>query len=403
MKLLHTSDWHLGRLLYAKKERCKEHAQFLQWLLEIICENEIDVLLITGDVFDSAMPGNASLKMYYDFLLKVRNCGCRHVVIVGGNHDSPGLLDAPKEVLSVLNVKVVGKASENPEDEVFVLNDEKERPMVVVCAVPFLRERDISKYTEGESYSDRSKRIAACIRKHYDAVAEIAKNMQDEYLQHIPIVATGHLSVLGGKTTDDDGVRETFIGSIECVGSDIFSPCFDYVALGHYHIPSLISDSVRYSGSPIPMGFGEANQQKVVITVDFQSNCQMIKEIPVPVFQKLESIVGDKRFVYSKLQQLKESNEPIWTEIIYDGNDIFAGFAEWTAEQTANTKIEVLISRNKSYLDMILTQEDVTKSLEELSERDVFNKLLDGKDFSEEQKSELIDLYMDVINEMYEE
>ena len=149
MKLLHTSDWHLGRMLYSKKERTEEHVLFLEWLLNTIRENAVDILLIVGDVFDSTSPGNTSLKMYYDFLLKVRNCGCKHVVVVGGNHDSPSLLDAPKDILSVINVKVVGKACENLEDEVFVLTEENDQPLAVICAVPFLRERDISKYTEG--------------------------------------------------------------------------------------------------------------------------------------------------------------------------------------------------------------------------------------------------------------
>jgi len=402
MKLLHTSDWHLGRMLYMKKERDEEHNRFLQWLLNIINENAVDILLIAGDIFDSTSPGNSSLKMYYDFLLKVKNCGCRHVIITGGNHDSPSLLDAPKELLSVLNIKVVGKACENPEDEVFVLNDENEQPLAIICAVPFLRERDVSKYTEGETYSDRSKRIADCIRKHYEAVAEFAKSRQNELDYNIPIIATGHLSVAGGKTNADDGVRETYIGSIECVGSDIFPSCFDYVALGHYHIPSVINDSVRYCGSPIPMGFGEANQKKNVIIVDFENGQKTITEIPVPIFQKLESIIGDKEFILNKLHQLKEKDEPVWTEIIYDGNEIFADFAAWTTEQTAGTKIEVLISRNKPYLDRVLTLEEAAKSLEELNEFDVFDKALDGKDYPENQKSELKDLYREIINEMNE-
>jgi len=400
MKLLHTSDWHLGRMLYTKKERTEEHVRFLKWLLNIIRENAIDILLIAGDVFDSTSPANISLKMYYDFLLKVRNCGCSHVVIVGGNHDSPSLLDAPKEILSVLNVKVVGKACENLEEEVFVLTGENEQPLAIVCAVPFLRERDISKYTEGESYSDRSERIADCIRKHYDAVAEIAKNRQNEYGQGIPVIATGHLSVAGGKT--GEGVRETYIGNIECVGSDIFPSAFDYVALGHYHIPSVISDSVRYCGSPIPMGFGEANQQKNVVIVDFENGSKTITEIPIPIFQKLESIAGDKEAISNRLQQLKESGEPVWTEIIYNGNEIFSDFTAWTAEQTVDSKVEILINRNKQYLDSVLTQEDTAKSLEELDIFEVFDKLLEKKDFPKEQNSELKDLYREIINEMNE-
>ena len=402
MKLLHTSDWHLGRMLYAKKERIEEHQRFLQWLLDAIREHAIDVLLIAGDVFDSVSPGNSSLKMYYDFLLKVKNCGCQHVIVVGGNHDSSGLLEAPKEILSVLNVKVVGKASENLTDEVFVLFNGDERPLAIVCAVPYLRESDISKYTEGETYTDRSLRIAGCIRKHYDSVTEIAKNLQNEYDYFVPIIATGHLSVAGGKTIADDGVRETYIGNIECVGSDIFPQGLDYVALGHYHIPSVISDSVRYCGSPVPMGFGEANQQKKVMIVNFENGNKTISEIPIPVFQKLESIVGDKSFISNKLQQLKKTDESVWAEIIYDGTDIFADFAAWTAEQTADTNIEVLISRNKSYLDKVLTLEDTARSLEELTEFDVFDKLLNGKDFSDEQKSELRELHSEIINGMNE-
>ena len=400
MKILHTSDWHLGRILYNKKERGEEHVRFLQWLLDTIRENSIDVLLIAGDVFDSTSPGNVSLKMYYDFLMKVRNCGCNYVIIVGGNHDSPGLLEAPKEILSVLNVKVVGKAYENPENEVFTLFCEKELPLAIICAVPFLREKDISKYKEGETYSDRSKRIADCIRKHYDAVAEIAIGRQDEYSQYVPIIATGHLSVAGGKI--GDGVRETYIGNIECLENDIFPSCFDYVALGHYHIPSVISDSVRYCGSPIPMGFCEANQQNKVIIVNFENGNKIINEIPIPVFQKMESITGDKDFISNRLQELKESGESVWTEIIYDGNEIIANFAEWTAEQMVDTKIEVLISRNKPYLDSVLSRDDSAKPLEELNEFDVFDKLLDRKDFPDEQKSELRDLYREIINEMNE-
>ena len=402
MRFLHTSDWHLGRMLYSKKERAEEHSLFFNWLLDTIRENAIDILLVAGDIFDTISPGNASLKMYYDFLLKVRNYGCSHVLIVGGNHDSPGLLDAPKEVLSILNVKIVGKACENPEDEVFTLADENGQASAIICAVPFLRERDISKYTEGETYSDRSFRIKNCIKKHYETVADIAKNKQNECGKDIPIIAMGHLSVVGGKTVADDGVRDIYIGNIECVGSDIFPSCFDYVALGHYHIPSVISDSVRYSGSPIPMGFGEANQQKNIIIIDFENGNKTITEIQIPTFRKLESIVGNKDYISARLQQLKDKNESVWVEVIYEGNEIFADFATWTSEQTADTKIEVLINKNKTCLGKVLTQEDTTKSLEEMNEYDVFDKLLNSKDFPEEQKSELIDLYREIIYKMNE-
>jgi exonuclease SbcD len=280
------------------------------------------------------------------------------------------------------------------------LTDNDEKPLLIICAVPFLRERDISKYIENETYSERSKRIAECIKKHYKTVAEIAKSRQNELGLNIPIIAMGHLSVTGGKTIADDGVRETYIGNIECIDSDIFPSDLDYVALGHYHIPSRINNNVRYCGSPLPMGFGEANQQKNVIVIEFENGNKTINEITIPVFQKLESIVGDKDFIFNKLLQLRANGESVWVEIVYDGNELFADFSAWVAEQVENTEIEVLKIQNKQYFDKELTHADTVKSLDELSEYDVFDKLLKGKDFPEEQKSELKDLYREIISEM---
>ena len=167
MKILHTSDWHLGRTLYSKKERQEEHKAFLEWLLKTIKENSIDLLLIAGDIFDTASPSTTSQGMYYDFLVKVKTAGCENVIVVGGNHDSPSFLNAPKDILAALNVAVIGNATENIEDEILVVKDNNGNPTIIVCGVPFLRERDISRFAEGENYSDRSKRINENIKKHY--------------------------------------------------------------------------------------------------------------------------------------------------------------------------------------------------------------------------------------------
>jgi exonuclease SbcD len=271
MKILHTSDWHLGRTLYSKKERHGEHTLFLEWLLKTIKDNSIEILLIAGDIFDNASPSSTSQKMYYDFLIKVKYSGCENVIVVGGNHDSPSFLNAPKDILAALNVSVIGNSSENIEEEIIVIKDKNKNPSIIVCGVPFLRERDISRFAEGENYSDRSKRINENIKKHYQEIAELAENKRKELGKAIPIVVTGHLSVAGGKRNEDDGVRETYIGNIEAVGSDIFPNTFDYVALGHYHIQSIIKDHIRYCGSPIPMGFGEAGQKKCIYIIDFNN------------------------------------------------------------------------------------------------------------------------------------
>ena len=400
MKLLHTSDWHLGKTLYSKKERQNEHSAFLSWLLQTIKENAVDLLLIAGDIFDTAYPGSASQKMYYDFLLKVQNSGCKNVIVVGGNHDSPSFLNAPKEILAAINVTVVGNASENVEDEVILIKNENGETVAIVCAVPFLRERDISRYTENETYTDRSQRIAESIKNHYTAVAEIAEKQKQETGKNIPVIATGHLSVAGGKTTGDDGVRETYIGNIECISREIFPKTFDYVALGHYHISSVISENIRYCGSPIPMGFGEAEQQKSIYLVDFDERKPQITSIEIPVFQQLKSIRGDKAFMEKHLSELEKSDIPVWVEMIYEGNDVFPDFTMWAAEQTANTKIEILKLQNRQYLTEVLTCDDSIQSLDELDKFDVFDKLLDKNAVSDEQKARYKELYKEIVIEL---
>lgn len=400
MKLLHTSDWHLGRMLYSKKERQAEHAAFLAWLLQTIKEHSIDLLLVAGDVFDTASPGSASQKMYYDFLLNVRNYGCKNTVIVGGNHDSPSFLNAPKEVLAAIGATVAGNAGENLEDEVISIKNGACETVAIVCAVPFLRERDMSRYTENETYAGRSQRIAESIKNHYAAVAGIAENRKREEGKNIPIIATGHLSVAGGKTTGDDGVRETYIGNIECIGSEIFPETFDYVALGHYHIPSVIGKNIRYCGSPIPMGFGEADQRKSVCLVDFGKGNMEITTIDIPVFQRMESIRGDKTFIGNRLSELKKQDISVWVEAIYEGSDVFPDLTAWAAEQTANTNIEILKLQNRRYLTEVLSLDDSLQSLGELNQSDVFDRLLEKNDVPEGQKAVYRGLYGEVIAEL---
>ena len=117
MNLLHTSDWHLGRTLYGKK-RDDEFTAFLDWLLQTIEKEAIDVLIVAGDVFDTSAPSHFAQKLYYQFLCQVAASSCRHVVVIAGNHDSPSFINAPQDLLAALNVHVIGQACENLADEV---------------------------------------------------------------------------------------------------------------------------------------------------------------------------------------------------------------------------------------------------------------------------------------------
>ncbi|GAA0799871.1 exonuclease SbcCD subunit D C-terminal domain-containing protein [Psychrobacter piscatorii] len=277
LKVLHTSDWHLGRRLYGRL-RYEEFEAFLQWLENTISTQQVDILIVAGDIFDTMTPSNKAQALYYEFLGRVSRSCCQHVVIVAGNHDSPTFLDAPSNVLKFLNVHVIGTACDDLEDEVLVLGDDNNNPHCIIAAVPYLRDRDVRSSSAGESADSKDANVIKGIRTHYDEVASIAKGQQAELIKthqrHIPIIATGHLFAAGGKTTDDDGVRDLYVGSLGKISADMFDEGFDYVALGHLHVPQRVGgrESIRYSGSPIAMGFGEARQQKQVLLIQFSNS-----------------------------------------------------------------------------------------------------------------------------------
>ncbi|ELA08791.1 exodeoxyribonuclease I [Moraxella macacae 0408225] len=277
LTLLHTSDWHLGRRLYGKPRYDEFHA-FLQWQIRAIVDNRVDVLLIAGDIFDSSSPSNKAQQLYYQFLHAVKNTPCRHVVIVAGNHDSPSFLDAPNLLLKNFDIHVIGCVRENLDDEILVLYDNQDRPECIVCAVPYLRDRDVRMVGYAENLSDKENQLIAGIYAHYQAISEQAfakkQTLEARFQIPIPIVATGHLFTVGGQTLDGDGVRDLYVGSLGSVTADLFDTRYDYVALGHLHVAQTVGGNafIRYSGSPIAMGFGEAKQQKQVNLVKFFAN-----------------------------------------------------------------------------------------------------------------------------------
>ncbi|MGP9491905.1 exonuclease SbcCD subunit D C-terminal domain-containing protein [Psychrobacter sp. AOP7-B1-24] len=283
LTILHTSDWHLGRRLYGHM-RYNEFEAFLSWLEETISTQKVDVLIVAGDIFDTMTPSNRAQALYYEFLGKISNSCCQHIIIVAGNHDSPTFLDAPSQVLKFLNVHVVGTACDDVNDEVLLLNSAQGVPSCIVAAVPYLRDRDVRSSGAGESMDSKDASVISGICAHYDAVAAIAKSHQqtiaETHNRHIPIIATGHLFASGGSTTADDGVRDLYIGNLGKISAEMFDECFDYVALGHLHVPQRVGgrEHIRYSGSPIAMGFGEAKQQKQVLLIQFGAALDDIKE-----------------------------------------------------------------------------------------------------------------------------
>lgn len=404
MKILHTSDWHLGRPLYGRK-RHEELQALLSWLAETIQQNAIDALLVAGDVFDTSTPSNRAQELYYRFLCQVAASSCRHVVIIAGNHDSPSFLDAPRELLKALDVHVIGSACETPEDEVLELRDEQGAPEMIVCAVPYLRDRDIRSAEAGESVEGKDRKLVEGIRHHYAAVAAIAEQRRDELGVDIPIVAMGHLFTAGGQTIDGDGVRELYVGSLTHVTAGIFPACIDYLALGHLHVPQKVggSEIMRYSGSPLPMGFGEAGQQKSVCQVGFQGTAASVQLLDVPVFQRLERIAGDWESISSRIRELSKADCRAWLEIIYEGGEIIADLREHLDAAIADTQLEILRVKNKRLVDRVLESTLDRETLDDLDVNEVFERCLGAHDIADEQWPELLRAYQETVASLHDD
>jgi len=404
MRVLHTSDWHIGRTLYGRK-RYEEFEAFLTWLAETIQQNEIDALLVAGDVFDTSAPSNRAQALYYRFLCRVAASSCRHVVVVAGNHDSPSFLNAPKELLKALDVHVVGSSTESLEDEVLVLRNEQDAPELIVCAVPYLRDRDIRVAEAGESVEDKERKLIDGIRTHYAAVAALAEQKREELGVDIPIVGTGHLFTAGGQTVDGDGVRELYVGTLAHVTAGIFPANFDYLALGHLHVPQKVngSETIRYSGSPLPMGFGEAKQQKSVCQVEFHSTSASVQLVDVPMFQKLERVKGDWDGISSRILELSATDSQGWLEVIYDGIEVIGDLRELLEEAISGTQMEILRIKNTRIIDRVLGKIHEEETLDDLNVNDVFERCLAVHEVPEGQRPELLRAYQETVSSLYED
>ena len=401
MKIIHTSDWHLGCSLYGHK-RYEESEAFLAWLSELLEEGNIDVLLVSGDIFDTTTPSNRAQKLYYQFLHRVAQSSCRHVVITAGNHDSPSFLNAPRELLRYLQVYIVGSMEENAKDEVLLLKNPEGEAELIVCAVPYLRDRDIRKVEAGESVEDKGRNLVEGIRSHYALLVEEAKAIQVGLDKPVPIVAMGHLWVVGGKTIEGDGVRELYPGALAQIGADIFPPLFNYIALGHLHAFQTVAgrQDCCYSGAPLPMGFGEASREKKVIQVEFTDTETRITPITVPLFQALLGIRGDWQQIEGQLEELKSKEQNTWVEIMYEGAEIIGDLREKVDEAVAGTDIEVLRVGNKSQWDRELSLLGEGEALAELHPQEVFERCLDAYEVEETQRPDLQRMHNEIVDSL---
>ena len=368
MKILHTSDWHLGQN-FMGKSREEEHRAFFSWLFIQIEEKHIDVLIVAGDIFDTGTPPNYALELYFNFLKRLSTLSFLTTIITAGNHDSIATLKAPKQLLEVLDIYVITSGNKDENQLVPIYKNDKLE--AVICAVPFLRDSVVRQAISGEQLKDKETLLNSGIRQHYINVYEEALSLAKD--KNIPIVATGHLTTVGSRSCDSE--REIYIGGTLDIGSDFLGKQFDYVALGHLHTNQEVGmNHVRYSGSPIPLSFSEAKSVKKVNIVTMDNRKVEVVELEIPLHRPLLLLKGKLREIEDFLAKIEDKTT--WIEVhLQDDNPTHANqVVRELAQSLGLTLLAVKIDRSEKQLH---STEMKVLSLDELSVTEVFDKRME--------------------------
>ncbi|WCM90878.1 exonuclease subunit SbcD [Acidovorax sp. NCPPB 3576] len=402
MRLLHTSDWHLGQH-FMGQTRQLEHLAFIDWLAGQVRAQGVDAVIVAGDVFDTGAPPSYARELYNRCVLAMRDAGAEFVVL-GGNHDSVSMLGESRSLLAHLNTRVVPGMAERPEDQVLVLHTRAGVPAAVLCAVPFLRPRDLLLSQPGQSAADKQSALQASIRAHYDALHVLALE-RSAALGGLPIVATGHLTTVGASASES--VREIYVGTLEAFPTNAFPPA-DYIALGHIHQPQKVGglEHVRYSGSPIPLSFDEARQRKEVLLVDFDlAGLKSVTPLPVPCFQPLASVRGrlvDLPAAFAEAANLGHDALPVWIEVEVAHDDYLADLQLRVAKMAEGLPIQILrVRRARNALPASLDS-SAGETLDELGPAEVFARRLASQSLEPALEERLSALYRTVLADLQE-
>lgn len=363
MRLLHTSDWHLGRKLY-DRPRIEEHQQFLDWLLQLIEAKQIDVLLLAGDVFDSSIPPARVVDMFYHFLFRLYKETTATAVIIAGNHDSAMRLAAAREFLKIARIHLIG--SMPSEAAQYVIPITKNGEEIAVVALPYLPEGEILSHVSFEKQIDSTRRYREAIKMLYQ------KSLQ-AIPQEIPKIIMGHFFLAGGQMSDSERTIQVG-GSLPLTSEDLPSEV-NYIALGHLHRPQRFQQNgcpIIYSGSPIPLTFKEAEHAKKLYMIDVKSNKQIeIDEIVVPIFRPLVRVTG----TFSQIIAMAETEQ--WEgkliEVIIDIDMPQIGLSDQIREAFSKQGGEVASVKT----ELIHPQDELELSAEEVTSQspvDIFKR-----------------------------
>ncbi|AXF78622.1 exonuclease subunit SbcD [Erwinia tracheiphila] len=404
MRIIHTADWHLGQFFYTKS-RAAEHQAFLDWLLAQVTEQQADAIIVAGDIFDTGSPPSYARELLNRFIVRLQPTGCQ-LVLLGGNHDSVAVLNESRHLLACLNTTVVAAASEQPDQQILRLNNRHGQPAALLCAIPFLRPRDITTSQAGLSGLEKQQSLLEAITTHYQRCWQHALQQREEMKLSVPVIATGHLTTVG--VTQSDSVRDIYIGTLDAFPAQAFPPA-DYIALGHIHRAQRIAgtEHIRYSGSPIPLSFDELGKEKSVFLVEFAGDkLHRVEPLVIPMFQPMQIIKGSLEEITRQLTaiQPRPDGKVVWLdiEVVTDCwlNDLQRRIQEITHDLPVDI---VLLRRSREQREQTIVRQD-NETLSELSVEDVFaRRLASEQDMSPQRLARITALFQQTLAEIDEE
>lgn len=402
MKILHTADWHIGKILH-RQSLYDDISYFFDWLIQRITDEKIDLLLVSGDIFDLANPSNMDTKLYYQTLYRLSKTNVK-VIITGGNHDSISLLDAPSSLLDVLDITVVGGAKDDIHHEIIPITGNHGAVECIVLAVPFLRDKDLRQSMQASEMADKSSFISEAIKQHYDKLVEMTV---EKFGHSAPIIAMGHLYMQGSITSDSE--REIHIGNLEGLDSKIIHPEIDYMALGHIHKPQKIGNknNIRYSGSPVFLDFSERNYDKMVIEIEIEANeIKSITSVAIPKSREILKFTGDLTSVKNMLM-VYQNKYPLtaFIEIEIQENEFDVLKIQAMEDMIDSIKSEEFkILKNRIFFDQTPDSMKVilneSRTIQELTPMDIFRQKLSENNLNELEMKELTEIYVSLLEEI---
>lgn len=277
MKFIHTSDWHLGQTLYSY-DRTDEHLYFFRQLKDIAITHRPDALLVSGDIFDVSSPSASSMRMFTDFILDLHDSvPDMTIIITSGNHDSASRIDVNRNLWKKTGIHVIGNVRKNDGNYDFSDNLITIPDKGTVLAIPYINRA----YMRDES-SEKERALEECFFRN---ASEYVCRVNDEAN---PCILMAHLTV---ENCDMTGHRTPEIGNINSVKQSIFGHNFDYVALGHIHRAQNLdrTGKIRYSGSPVAIGFDEEYPHTVSIVEINKGEPPVVNEIEIHPLRELKT------------------------------------------------------------------------------------------------------------------